>query len=126
MPAQVPRDWDLMVISMGAGEGPDLPARVVLSYRSRNAATSLTIMETSRGAPAQTSDGSGMPPFEDIEREGVQLRIRGRTSEWPQSEVALVRDGTAINMFSGELDAEALASLALSLVPAPEAPPDLD
>jgi hypothetical protein len=123
IPARVPREWELTVTSMSAGETPDLPARVVLSYRSRDATASLMVMETSSDARSQSAVGPGVPAFEDITRDGLHLRASERTTEWPQSEVALVRDGTAISMFSSDLEVEALIAFALSLVPASDAPP---
>jgi outer membrane lipoprotein-sorting protein len=125
IPARVPRDWELMVTSMSAGETPDLPARVVLSYRSRDATASLMVMETSSDAPSLPAAGPGVPAFEDITRDGLHLRARERTTEWAQRELALVRDGTAISMFSSDLEVEALIAFALSLVPASDAPPGL-
>jgi hypothetical protein len=123
IPARVPRDWELTVTSMSPGEAPDLPARVLLSYRSRDATASLMVMETSSDAPPQSAVGPGVPAFEEITRDGLHLLARERTTEWPQSELALVRDGTAISMFSSQLEVDDLIALALSLVPAPDAPP---
>jgi hypothetical protein len=51
------------------------------------------------------------------------MRIRRATYEWPQTELVLTRDGTSIEMFSSDLGADALVTIASELVPVPEGPP---
>jgi hypothetical protein len=83
----------------------------------------LTVSETSSDAPFELPQGYGAPSLQKIVRDGVEMRGATRTTTWPESHVMLVREGTSITMTSGQLDVDALARLAVSLLPAPGEPP---
>jgi hypothetical protein len=51
--------------------------------------------------------------------------LRRRSEELPQTQLGLSVEGTAIDMFSIELDVESLLKLATQLVPAPQTPPEI-
>jgi len=58
------------------------------------------------------------PPWEEIEHAATPMRVARRTEQWPQTQVALSREDTAIVLSSRTLTAEALLDAAASLVPA--------
>jgi outer membrane lipoprotein-sorting protein len=118
VPERVPPGWTLTVMFMSAAERPAPTAVVALMYRSPDATVSLSIHE-------MPDDRSRRLPSERLERDGVPMWLGRRTEELPQAQLALTLEGTAIDMFSAELDAEALASLATRLVPAPRTPPEI-
>jgi hypothetical protein len=121
LPNRVPDEWRLTVTFVEAR----LRSRplVVLDYRSQDATAELMITETTLDAPGILAEGEGVPRLEEIVRDGVRMRVRASAEEWPESQLTLVRDDTAIAMTSRQFGVEALAKLAVSLVPAPDKPP---
>jgi len=126
IPARVPDDWTLRVTFVEGMERPDIPTSVVVSYRSRDATAGLMIIETAHDGPLDVAEGPDTPAAEEIFRNGQRMHARARTSEWGESQITLTQDLTTIVMSSRELDVDALATLASSLVPAPEEPPRFD
>jgi outer membrane lipoprotein-sorting protein len=118
IPDRVPSDWILTVMFAAGVEQLPSGAVVALMYRSQDATVSLSIHE-------MADDQSRELPPERIERDGVSMWLRQRSEEWPQSQVSLTLKGTAIELFSTELEAEALVKLATQLVPAPREPPEI-
>jgi hypothetical protein len=51
------------------------------------------------------------------------MEVRGRTTEWRQSTLTVIRNGTEVSMLSDDLAGEALVELAANLVPARSEPP---
>jgi hypothetical protein len=117
VPERVPRDWDLDVRLS--------ELHVVLWYRSREGAASVTVAQ-SRVADADFGGhGTNGPEWEEVERGGIVMRVRDRGARWPQAQIELERAGTGVLMHSESLDAAALVELAASLVEAPREPPSL-
>jgi outer membrane lipoprotein-sorting protein len=126
VPARVPRDWELSAGFMQARERPPMPALAVLHYRSADGTASVQISEhaASAGDPDDdVFDAEDAPTVEHIERDGATMEVRGRTSEWPQSVLRTVREGTEISMYSDQLSGDALVDLAMNLEPARGQPP---
>jgi outer membrane lipoprotein-sorting protein len=128
VPARVPRDWEFSAGFMQARERPPMPALAVLHYRSADGTASVQISEHAAGAGDPDDDvfeAEDAPPVEHIERDGLTIEVRGRTSEWSQSVLKTVREGTEISMYSDQLSGDFLVDLAVNLVPARDQPPRL-
>jgi outer membrane lipoprotein-sorting protein len=118
VPSRVPSDWMLTVMFAAGVEQLPSGGVVALMYRSPDAAVSLSIHQ-------RADDRSRELPPERIERDGVPMWLRRRSEEWPQTQLALTLEGTAIDLFSTELDVESVIELATRLVPAPQGPPEI-
>jgi hypothetical protein len=124
IPAVVPDEWRLTVTFVDASMVQPEPL-VVLDYRSKDATAGLMIVETGPAGLRNLGEGAGLPPLEEFTRDGVPMRARGATEEWHESQLEFVKDDTVITMSSRQLDVDALAGLPMSLVPAPEDPPQI-
>jgi hypothetical protein len=120
VPERVPSEYKLRLTNVPGRDRPPLPAAVMLWYRTEDAAAALTISETTPDTPGVLDwIGTGAAPVEEIEHRGGRTRVRGATAKWRQTQLAFVRDRTAIAISSTEFDADSLVELASRLVPAP-------
>ena len=120
---RVPENWHLRVSYHAGRARPPSPTQVILWYRASDATTSLAVSQTSADARDDFGYGANDPPWEEVTRDGVAMRVRSRSDRWPQSQLTLVRDGTAITMTSDELPGRVLVDLAAALNVVSDAPP---
>ncbi len=123
LPARVPSDWRLSVTFVEARERPPSPSYLGLHYRSEDATASVQISQSPAGIEDEWDPVSeSAPKSEQLVRDGLAMKVRGRTAEWPQSTLTMTREGTRIHLLSDDLGAEALVELAATLTPAREVP----
>lgn len=125
VPARIPEAWRFDAIYLEAQDRPPQPESVSLLYDAEDGTASVSIVEHAVGAIDEDDEPAPehAPPVERIERNGVTMEVRGRTTEWRQSTLTLIRDGTTISMYSEHLAGETLVELAARLVPARSEPP---
>jgi hypothetical protein len=124
VPESVPRDWELTVHYTEPYERLQVEEGVWFSYRSRDGAAGVEITQAARAEPDEQEWGDD-PPWRDLVRGDLRLRVRDRDRDWPQAQAIFERNGTRFTMTSESLTAEELADLAALLVPAPTEPPEI-
>jgi outer membrane lipoprotein-sorting protein len=116
-PGRVPTGWRLVdSLFTAAREHPPVDAEVSLVYASPEGAYGITVSE--RAAGAQQRDWLEWSSDGELDRADAGEHVE------PRHHVRVERDGTVVEL-SGA-DADLLAELARSLVPAPTEPPRLD
>jgi hypothetical protein len=114
-PARVADDWRLRASYIPARARPPIGEHVALFYRSDNGTASVNIGESlPADADAELLRADG---WSEDERDGISFRIRRRSASWPQPQLYIERDGTAVMMSSDTLSNDDLIALALSLRP---------
>ena len=110
--------WRLNVHFHERRERPPVPPLVTLFYHRSDGRQTLVVSQ--RGAGEGGPSWPGIEPeLEEVEHDGVTYTLsRADPGQGEQSAVAFERDGTAIQLQSGEFDADALLELAASLEPA--------
>jgi hypothetical protein len=105
VPDRVPAEWELTVSFHPETERPPSAPSVHLHYRSRNGTSGVSVSETLEHDEQFGFDLHGDDPgWEDVERPGdVRMRLRPRSADWHQSQLALKRDGLSISMTSNDL-----------------------
>jgi hypothetical protein len=115
VPERVPEGWRLSSMLMQGRDEPRLPASATLSYTSLDGAYGATLQE--RAVEAADPEGD----WRTWRRNGdLEVADEGEHVD-PRHHVRLERGGTVVELSGG--DAELLAQLARSLVPAPTEPP---
>lgn len=116
-----PEDWELHVTLHRGSTRPVAGPSVWLNYASRGRAGQVNIGQLRATAVEDYRVQGG----EDIEHDGLEMRIRRRTDTWPQAQLSVELDGTLITMSSDTLTVEDLVDLAGRLVPASSEPPKI-
>lgn len=119
IPERVPSSWTVSCTLIDAAERPPSGAAVHIHYRSDSGHESLNMTQ---GPPSDLQpeiDGDGWEKVRVGER---VVQVRGRSENFPQSQLHLEHDGTPLLMVSDSVTAEQLIALAATLVPAPDAP----
>ena len=125
VPASVPGDWHMRVHLIDADNHHGWPASVSIHYVDDMARVNVNVDEhdaRDAGLPATAPNG-------DVWR--VELLAIGELRLWEPSEMergmprigVIDIDGTRIQISTGDLDLDAIAELAATLVPAPTDPP---
>lgn len=121
----LPEDWRVRVWSTPGEDRPPRPQTVTVDYGAHDGTASLSIGQFPPGESDIEAFLGGGPAFEEVERNGLTMRMRSRSEEWPQTTVYLTREGTDLRLMSNELSGEKVVELAGKLVRAPTAPPEL-
>lgn len=109
-------DWRLRVNYHAPRRRPPQPGHVFLIYTRPDARASISLAQRPAGEGGFGWTGYGPPPVEEVERDGTAYTVtRADREQGRQSSVAFERGGTALQLQSGELDADALLDLAASL-----------
>lgn len=117
VPTRVAPAWRLEVTLYAPRREREGDPWLTLSYKNGGpVGTVLHVRQSTRSS--RMIDPKEAPPWEEIERAGVAMRVRGPAEKWPQSQVELERDGTRIALDSFSLPIEDVIQLALSLEPA--------
>jgi hypothetical protein len=124
VPQRVPADWRLTVRVHGLAGRPGLTPTVLMSYTTPDGSAGVNLSQTGPEAP-DTFDMPGGPHPRHLVRDGVQMRIRERQDNFPQTQLACEHHGTQVTMNSDSLDVDTLATLAASLAPAATTPPTI-
>jgi len=112
--------WRMHVNYIPPRERPAIPANLMLMYHRADGRGVLVVSQrkTGEGGFGWSGIYPAGPPFEELERDGVQYTtLRADPEQGSGSSVAFDRDGTAIQLQSQELDVETLLDLAASLRP---------
>ncbi len=117
----VSEDWELHVSLHRGSKRPVAEPSVWLNYTSRDRGGQVNIGQL----PATAVEDYRVQDGEDIERDGLEMRVRRRTDMWPQAQLSVELDGTLITMSSDTLTAEDLIDLSGRLVPASSDPPKI-
>jgi hypothetical protein len=125
----IPDEWKLSVSSFPPSKRPATPHCVHVDYRSEDGTAALSISQVPDGESdfhvllLHVDDES--PGFEEVERDGLNMLVRGRSDDWSETQVHLSREGTELTLTSRELSGPRVIELAARLVPARTTPPDL-
>jgi hypothetical protein len=101
-------------------ERPPRPANVAIFYSRADGRESIAVSQRKVDERGFAWPGihPGGPPLEEVERDGIAYTVlRDDPEQGNGSAVSLVRDGTAVQLQSQELDADTLLELAASLRP---------
>lgn len=112
--------WRMHVNYIPPRGRPAIPANLMLMYHRADGRGVLVVSQrkTGEGGFGWSGIYPDGPPFEELERDGVQyMTLRADPEQGNGSSVAFDRDGTAIQLQSRELDVEILLDLAASLRP---------
>jgi hypothetical protein len=124
---RLPRDWQLEISFAAEQERPAMAPHVYLHHRPLDGTHSITMAQSPAGHPGQHSDYEHANPgrWREVTRAGRRMEVREPRESWQPAQVRLEIDGTRIHIHSNDLDADALADFAASLVRAPSTPPRL-
>jgi len=111
--------WTAKVQWSPESERPPMPARVSISYATRDGSESVIISQSADpGTPLD--EGSGTSPWSEFHHGDLHGVVRNRTESFGQSQLRTVRDGTRIDMHSSTHSTDELVALARRLVAARE------
>jgi hypothetical protein len=114
-PDRVPPNWQSYIAFLE--RGPRASAVVLVSYRSGERQTVLSMLETNaEGRDAADFGQLDGPPWREITYRGSPMRVRGPGETW-EGALEIRRDGTLLRMISLQLDVDGLCALAVDLVP---------
>jgi outer membrane lipoprotein-sorting protein len=115
---EVPAAWELRATFQPPDQRTSRPASVGLRYRANDASVGVRMKQCERahGERLDLGWGSGTPPWQTLERNGIEMRLRARRGNWRQSQLRLDREDTAILMTSDQLNGDDLVELAARLV----------
>lgn len=120
IPARVPQGSVMEVQFQPGQDRPRLFAAIHITYSRPDARRSIVLTEMAVPDPDPYSPGD----WEDIERDGVEMRVSDPSVMGGRPAVKVEREGTLI-LLHGDLDRDALIEVASSLAPAPSEPPPL-
>jgi hypothetical protein len=125
----IPDEWKLSVSSFPPRKRPATPHCVHVDYRTEDGTADVSISQVPDGESGfhvlllHVEEDS--PQFEEIERDGLTMLVRGRSEDWPETQLHLTREGTELTLTSRQLSGPKVAELAARLVPARTTQPDL-
>lgn len=120
MPDRVPATWQMHCTFFEASQRPPSVAQVSLSYGSHDGheSVSMTQMAAADRAGDHHENMVNSDDWQEITRNGTSVKVR--PAGWGQAQAHLEHEGTFVFLISDNLTSDQLATLAVSLVPAPD------
>jgi outer membrane lipoprotein-sorting protein len=122
IPARLPAGWESEIGFAGEEERPQMAPHVYLHYRAADGTHALRISESPADHPNdEEAEGPG-GSWQEIERNHRRMQTREPAESWQPAQLRMELEGTRILISSTDLGVDALAELAVGLVPAPPEP----
>lgn len=120
MPDRVPATWQTHCTFLEASQRPPSVAQVSLSYGSHDGHESvwMTQMAAADRARDHHENMVNSDDWQEITRNGTWVKVR--PAGWGQAQAHLEHEGTFVFLISDNLTSDQLATLTVSLVPAPD------